>query len=159
MANTRFDKDMTPDVPHLEDREFRDLRNDTIRALSKVADSLGINIEITHTTPVAGASTITCRALNGPGGPPVSVATAFELAVFSDPDGTFPSGSAALDTATVGTILAGGGSAAIKAKTNTSGVFTCVLSDGVVESVYLAAEKTFTGPKIDFLGSHTVVFA
>jgi hypothetical protein len=160
MSNNRFFKNLSPEVPHRQSHEERDLRNDLYEALSGIADSLGVTAILEVDEPAAGENTATVRIqlLNGPGGDPVDAPVTLEFAVFDDPDGVVPATNANLNTATEGTILYGGGSPTLKIKTDATGLFECTLTDLTDESVYLSAFHSATGPWVNCVGSLEVAF-
>jgi hypothetical protein len=155
MANNRFTKNLSPAIPHLSRGEVADLRRDVYEALQGVAAeflSCGpLFVKVELVAPAAGVMTaaLTLSVLDCEGGDAINRAVVLELAAFDDESGVTPAVNATLDTATVGTILGGAGTAALKIKTSVTGTFACTLSDASLETVYALASASFGSPGLD----------
>jgi len=157
MAGSRYFSGEGPSRPHLMKGEVADLRSDVEVAFQKVGLEVAAAV-LEAVQPAAGVNTAVVRVRFVGRTVPIVL----EFATFDDEDGVTPSGTATLNTATIGTILAGGGGPALKIKTATSGsdqVFQCTLSNAVDESNFLSAFSTPTGPVINCIGSLEVVFS
>ncbi len=78
----------------------------------------------------------------------VSVNDLIQFAVFDDADLSIPATNATLNTASKGIIIAGAGTAALKVRTDTTGKFTCTLTNLIDEIVYLGCSSAFGGPAL-----------
>lgn len=140
----------------LAEREKLDL------LIASESNTMDINTRLERVRPNAGVFTavVRARAMNGPDGKPPTAPITMEVAVFDDADGTFLSTTSILGGATRGAILDGDGATVMKVKTDSQGVFECVMTLGVVATTtrYFSAFATATGPYIDALGSVAVDF-
>lgn len=82
-----------------------------------------------------------------------------EFAVFEEAELATPSANATLDVATKGTILAGSGGNALKVKTDTTGKFTCTMTNAIDETVFLGCVPSFGSPAIDCRDTDSVAFS
>jgi hypothetical protein len=104
---------------------------------------------ITVADAIGGATTtVVDLTLFGPDGRGAG-SVLFEMAAFDDSGVSTPATNATLGTASIGSIVSGSGTAAIKGRTDSSGRFRCVLTNAVDETNWLATSATFGGPAID----------
>ena len=160
MAGSRYFSQEGPETPHLAKGEVLDLRNDVEAAFERVeveVDNRGLQPVLEVDAPAPGVNTAVVRVRF----PDKTTPIVFELLVFDDADGVNTAINGTLDTATIGTILRWGGTAAPKVKTAADGddqVFECTLTNAVDESNFLTAFSTPTGPVISCIGSLEVAF-
>lgn len=135
------------------------------RIVSDDAAVGGVNLaqrfvaQLTSSTPAPGANTATVSLqILDEDGLPVNAETLFELNVYSDANKALPNANATLGGATIGTIAAGTGTPAIKAKTSAAGLFSCTLTNLIDETVHLACDSTAGGPDLDCRISASVTF-
>lgn len=119
------------------------------------------NIGMDDAADATGGATTTTAGfqLRNVKGDDLALQTVVEFAVFDDSGLATPASNATLDTATAGTILSGGGSSALKVETDSTGKFTCTLTNTVDESVFLACNQTFGGPLTDCREIDQVTFS
>jgi hypothetical protein len=164
MPTNRFSSSLGPDIPHLAKGEIKDVRDDMYEALAAVAaeiDNQIIVVDMIDAPNVTGGGTTVEVGfqLRGSGGDKHEVEELVQFAVFDDENFSVPAVNADLDTASAGTIIAGGGSAALKVKTDATGLFKCTLTDTVDETVYLACDAAFGGPMVDCRDIDDVTFS
>lgn len=92
------------------------------------------------------------------GGADVAVQALVQFAAFDDAFFAIPARTALLDTASAGTIIGGGASAAIVARSDATGKFTCTLADATDEKVYLATCAAFGSGAMNCLDTDVVEF-
>lgn len=140
----------------IQEREKLDL------LIASESNAMDINTRLERVRPAAGVliAVVRARAMNGLDGKAPTAPITMECAVFDDADGTILSTTSTLATASRGTILAGGATAALKVQTDAQGVFECVLSLAAAAPAtrYFSAFTTPTGPYIDAVGSVAVDF-
>jgi hypothetical protein len=114
---------------------------------------------ITVADATGGASTtVVDLTLFGPDGQAAG-SVLFEMAAFDDAGVSTPATNATLGTASIGSIVSGAGTAAIKGQTDAFGLFRCVLTNAVDETNWLATSATFGGPAIDGAAIADVTFS
>ena len=89
----------------------------------------------------------------------VALEVVLEFAAFDDVDLSVPAVSATLGTVIDGTIIAGEPSAALKVKTDATGLFKCTLTDIVDETVTLGCSMTFGSIVVDCQDTDSVTFS
>lgn len=110
-----------------------------------------VNVAIDGTSDVTGGGTTATVGfqLKNVKGDKLKEEAIVEFAVFDDGELATPAVNATLDTASKGTILDGGGSAALKVKTNNKGKFTCVLTNFIDEQVFVGSSPSFGTSLLD----------
>ena len=111
-------------------------------------ENINVSVDSADVTASGGATTATVGFKLSVGGAAVTEDAVIEFAVFDEEELVTPNGNATLDTATVGTILDGAGTNALKVKTD-SGQFKCTLTNLVDETVYLGCSMSFGSPILD----------
>ena len=89
----------------------------------------------------------------------VALEVVLEFAVFDDINFSIPAVSAILGTVVNGTIIAGEGTAALKVKTDATGLFKCTLTDVVDETVYCGCSMTFGSVVVSCFDIDSVTFS
>jgi len=161
MANpSKYFSGEGPSRPHLSTGEIADLRSDTESAFERVAADL-LLVKMNDAADVTGGGTtrIVGFQVTDVSGTPVTESVLLQFASFDDSDLSMPSTNATLDTASQGTIIAGGGTAALLVKTSPTGLFECVLTDLADETVYLACDRSFGSPFISCRETDSVSFS
>jgi len=111
------------------------------------------------TSPALTPVLVTIQVGSLPGNFPVSAPVYVQIAAFDDIHATVPAANAVLQNATVGTIVAGEGTAATKVLTDATGKAVIELTDATAESVHVASGHDFLGPALSCLGITTVTFS
>jgi len=165
----KVDADSLPFVKFLkklyDERTARDFYNYLGEMFDMTIDSLSIKTEMLHVVfengqPAAGTDTHPIQlAVLDLADRAVDFEVELELAVFDDADLSTPAANATLGNASVGTIQAGSGTAALKIKTNAEGRCSLDLSDLVNEQVYLACKPTFGAQAISCKQRQSVIFS
>jgi len=138
-----------PSRPHLSTGEVADLRGDVARAFDRLQQDLSIVAMLDAPNVGGGGTTVTVGfQILG-----VTTPMLAEFAVFDDANYSIPATNATLNTAAVGTIVAGAGGPALKVLTDASGAFRVTLTDLADETVFLACFETPGGPVL--VGSKT----
>lgn len=90
---------------------------------------------------------------------PINFEMVLQLAVFADIDLVVPSPNAVLSDATIGSILYGEGTAAMKVKTNATGRFVCKVTNFAKETVFVGCDRTFKTPVLDGREFDSITFS
>lgn len=120
-----------------------------------------VNIAIDGSADVGGGGTTANVGfqLKNVKGENLKLEAVLEFAVFDDEEMSIPAVNATLDTATKGTIIAGGASAALKVKTDENGKFTCTLTNAVDEQVFVGSSPSFGSPILDCRELDAITFS
>lgn len=163
MSGSRYFSGEGPERPHLAKGEVMDLRNDVEAAFLLVQAEVSggpLIVDMEDAADVTGGGTTRVVGFQVKMGvTPLTSPVLVEFAVFDDDKFSVPAVSAVLGTATVGTIIAGEGTAALKVLTDATGSFRCTLTDPSDEAVYIACSSTFGGPAVDCRDTDSVTFS
>jgi hypothetical protein len=116
------------------------------QAIGELGDVIAqVDVDATADVGGGGTTAVTGFQLVDQAGNKIERAVPVGFGVYDDADGVTPATNATLNTATVGSILAGAGTAELTVKTSATGKFTCTLTNAVDETVYLMGKQALVG--------------
>lgn len=146
-----------------------DYTHDLRRSLSsEVSGALGLlvdkvpRIDVDATADVGGGGTtaVTGFQLKDQTGANVAAAVIVGFGAYADTNGAATSTGGALDTATAGTVVSGGGTAELVVLTSATGKFTATLTDALDEEVFLIPSQAIIGGvPVDATDRESVTFS
>ncbi len=121
-----------------------------------------VNVSMDDAADVGGGGTtrLVGFQLRNVKGEKLALSTVLEFAAFDEAGLVTPAVNAVLnDIGTVGTILSGAASAALKVQTDVNGKFTCTLTNTADEQISLGASPSFGSPLLDCREIDQVTFS